>query len=134
VAVCSVAICTGLRTFQVDKERICQLHNHYHTSLTMVQLRKLLHDLPFSLFLTSLLLITSALPALSTESPGLRQPLTPENFNSTIKNGLWFVEYFSTYCGHCRQFAPTWEKLANSADDHKGVEMAQVNCMMSGGT
>jgi thioredoxin domain-containing protein 5 len=99
----------------------------------MVQLRQLLHDLPFSLFFSSLVLITSALPARSTESPGLREPLTPENFESTIKNGLWFVEHFSPHCWHCRDFAPTWEKLANSADDHKGVEMAQVDCAMYGG-
>ena len=72
-------------------------------------------------------------PVVSTESPGLREPLTPENFNSTIKNGLWFVEHTSPHCWHCRNFAPTWEKLANSEDDHKGVEMAQIDCAMNGG-
>lgn len=41
--------------------------------------------LPFSLLLSSLALATSALPVESTEL----LVLTPENFDSTVKDGLW---------------------------------------------
>jgi thiol-disulfide isomerase/thioredoxin len=46
--------------------------------------------------------------------------------------GLRFVEHFSPYCHHCRQFAPTWDELV---DDYAGslVNLAQVNCAIYGG-
>ena len=47
--------------------------------------------------------------------------------------GFRFVEHFSPYCHHCRQFAPTWDELV---DDYAGslVNLAQVNCAIYGGT
>lgn len=31
------------------------------------------------------------------------------NIDETIKSGYWLVEFFSPYCHHCKQFAPTWQ-------------------------
>ncbi|XP_016988891.1 sulfhydryl oxidase 1 [Drosophila rhopaloa] len=40
--------------------------------------------------------------------------LTVENFNSTVvdQNRGALVEFYNTYCGHCRRFAPTYKTVA----------------------
>jgi thiol-disulfide isomerase/thioredoxin len=70
----------------------------------------------------------SALPVQSLE-------LTPENFDSTTANGVWFIENFSPYCGHCKAFLPTWEELVkyNEGQPQAGIHLAQVNCVVHGG-
>lgn len=46
--------------------------------------------------------------------------------NDTISNVIhnspsaWIVEFYSSFCGHCHAFAPTWKKLARMA---KGKRM-----------
>lgn len=91
----------------------------------------MLAKLPFHLLVTSLALAASALPVESVEL----KVLTPDNFQSTIAQGVWFIEHFSPYCHHCRQFAPTWEKLVqeNEAAPGSGIHLAQVNCAVNGG-
>ncbi|KAJ8517439.1 hypothetical protein ONZ45_g5366 [Pleurotus djamor] len=83
--------------------------------------------MPFSLFLITTLAVTAALPVQSTV-------LTPENFNDTIAHGVWLVEHFSPYCHHCREFAPTWEKLVKDVEENPdaGIHLAQVNCAVNG--
>ncbi|CZR62293.1 related to thioredoxin domain containing protein 5 precursor [Phialocephala subalpina] len=34
-----------------------------------------------------------------------------ENFNTTVKDGYWFVKHHSPYCPHCLHVAPTWQTL-----------------------
>ncbi|KAF7331691.1 Protein disulfide isomerase [Mycena kentingensis (nom. inval.)] len=79
-----------------------------------------------SILLTSFALASAALPA---QTASLPPPLTPDNFKSTTARGIWFVEHFSPYCGHCRAFAPTWEKLQGNTGD---VQLAQVDCSVNG--
>ncbi|XP_017077247.1 sulfhydryl oxidase 1 [Drosophila eugracilis] len=40
--------------------------------------------------------------------------LTVNNFNATVvdQNRGALVEFYNTYCGHCRRFAPTYKKVA----------------------
>lgn len=40
--------------------------------------------------------------------------LTVSNFNDTVldQNRAVLVEFYNTYCGHCRRFAPTYKELA----------------------
>ncbi|TFY63356.1 hypothetical protein EVG20_g6352 [Dentipellis fragilis] len=82
--------------------------------------------IPCSLLIASLTLAGLALPV---QSESL--VLTPDNFKDTIAHGYWFIEHFSPYCGHCRDFAPTWNKLV---DDYAPtqVHLAQVNCAVNG--
>ncbi|PWN38438.1 thioredoxin-domain-containing protein [Meira miltonrushii] len=61
--------------------------------------------------------------------------LISTNFDKTIAKGMWLVEFFSPYCGHCKKFAPTWsllvgmnEHLADSSDFHFG----RVDCIAQG--
>lgn len=81
-----------------------------------------------SALVTSLALAALALPAVKTAE------LTPDNFGSSVAKGLWFIEHYSPYCGHCRAFAPTWEKLVKEAEtEFPTVSLAQVNCVLHGG-
>ncbi|KAF8624254.1 hypothetical protein AX15_005967 [Amanita polypyramis BW_CC] len=59
--------------------------------------------------------------------------LVPETFKQTVSQGYWFIEHFSPFCTHCRQFAPTWEKLVLEAKTEiPNVVLAVVNCAVHG--
>ncbi|KAF2774163.1 thioredoxin-like protein, partial [Teratosphaeria nubilosa] len=76
--------------------------------------------------------------------------------NDAIKGGYWLVEFFSPYCGHCKQFAPTWQTLyefyytqdplpqtsgsgesesdLNSFTRYYNFKFAKVDCIANGDT
>ncbi|KAJ3865039.1 protein disulfide isomerase [Lentinula novae-zelandiae] len=95
----------------------------------ILKLWQLFRDLPIPFLLLSFSIVCVALPVHSSE-------LTPENFKSSIASGVWLIEHFSPYCGHCRAFAPTWEELAErnkeGSAEATGVKLAQVNCAVHG--
>jgi len=90
----------------------------------------ILAHLPHTLLVSSLAFAANALPVESVEL----LVLTPENFKDTVSHGLWFIEHFSPYCGHCRRFAPTWESLVEDygSQNDPGIRLAQVNCAVHG--
>lgn len=61
--------------------------------------------------------------------------LTSSNFTSATSQGMWLVEFFSPYCKHCKQFAPTWKDLV-AADSHlqdsSDFHFARVDCIAQG--
>lgn len=80
------------------------------------------------LFLSALFLSSSVRAA---KFPG---ELTPETFAAQVGKGHWFIEHFSPYCGHCTQFAPTWEKLVGEAEKEiPDVTLAKIDCIVHGG-
>ena len=84
--------------------------------------------LPLSLLYSSLFFATSALPV-----GAVAPELSGETFTKTIAQGLWFVEYFSPYCGHCLAFKPTWEVLVRDSGEYPQVKLATVNCVLQAG-
>ena len=96
-------------------------------TVTMLLL-SVIRDLPVSVLVTSFALASLALPTVRTAE------LTPTTFKESTANGLWFVEHFSPHCSHCRNFAPTWEKLVVDMEkETPSVSLAQVNCLLYGG-
>jgi len=44
--------------------------------------------------------------------------LTSENFNETLNSAkVVIVEVFAPWCGHCRQFTPTFKKISDNYPD-----------------
>ncbi|KAK6052744.1 thioredoxin [Cooperia oncophora] len=39
---------------------------------------------------------------------------------------MWFINFYSTYCSHCHQLAPTWRKFARTMEGV--VRIGAVNC------
>lgn len=83
---------------------------------------------PLSLLVAALAIQATAAPVTASNV------LTPDNFEETIASGVWFIEYFSPYCPHCRHFAPTWTEVTDHFEKQTdpGVHLAQVNCALNG--
>lgn len=57
--------------------------------------------------------------------------LTVTNFNDTVleQNRAVLVEFYNTYCGHCRRFAPTYKELAQQLHPWKDVVIVSaIDC------
>jgi len=55
--------------------------------------------------------------------------LTTQNFDKTSE-GLWLLEFYAPWCGHCKKLAPTYEKIAayfHEQRDKRGVHVAKID-------
>jgi protein disulfide-isomerase-like protein len=52
--------------------------------------------------------------------------LTEENFQSNTLSGIWLLEFFAPWCGHCKQLAPIWEQLATEVKGE--INVGAIDC------
>lgn len=97
----------------------------------------------------SLLLVSALAAALSGGSsvgaaPSTNKPtatregllqLTTANWTTEIAHGAWLIEFFSPYCGHCKEFFPVWDELVTNKEYQRSsypdapFTLAQVDCI-----
>ena len=63
---------------------------------------------------------------------------TSQNFHNTVikTKNVWFIEFYSPGCPHCRNLAPEYEKLANALDgivNIGAVDTQAENVRLQGG-
>jgi len=65
--------------------------------------------------------------ALYSKSSGVVD-LNPNNFDNRVKDsdGIWIVEFYAPWCGHCKQLAPQYQKAAQALKGIIGV--GAVDC------
>nr|XP_054769735.1 sulfhydryl oxidase 2-like [Lytechinus pictus] len=65
------------------------------------------------------------------DPPGDVVVLNHQNFVNDVFNSekMWFVEFYSSWCGHCIHFEPTWKSFAGDLRDWKHVVIvAAIDC------
>lgn len=57
--------------------------------------------------------------------------LTKDNFQGMVhdKPHAWLIEFYNSWCGHCRKFAPTWVEFATSVHGWDNVvKVGAIDC------
>ena len=52
--------------------------------------------------------------------------LRASNFDASVRDGsAWLVEFYAPWCGHCKRFAPTYEKVAETLHAQSKADLAK---------
>lgn len=61
------------------------------------------------------------------------EKLDERNFATTIKSGLWLVEFYAPWCGHCKSLKPHFDKAATSLKASGKLRLGSVDATISPG-
>lgn len=84
--------------------------------------------LPATLFLILSVFMSAPLQAKTADDSKSKPKvvsLSASNYNSEVKNGLVFVDFWAAWCGPCRKMAPVLDQLA--ADYKDLLKVGKVN-------
>ncbi|KAG7480460.1 hypothetical protein MATL_G00056370 [Megalops atlanticus] len=57
--------------------------------------------------------------------------LTSDTLKETLRNSsaAWLVQFYSSWCGHCIQYSPTWKALAGDVKDwERAIRIGVLDC------
>jgi len=54
-------------------------------------------------------------------------PLTSSNFTQVYDEGVWLIEFYAPWCGHCKAFAPKFEEIAKKLQGKVHVGAVDVD-------
>ena len=54
--------------------------------------------------------------------------MTKANYDELTAGKTVFIKFFAPWCGHCKELAPQWERMANEWVGHKQGLVASVDC------
>jgi len=55
--------------------------------------------------------------------------LNSASFKRRTSKGFWFVDFYASWCDHCKTFAPMWDELATIENPTGRVTIAKIECM-----
>ena len=81
----------------------------------------------------ALLAVSSIGSALYTKKDAVVE-LTPDNFDHRVKDsdGVWIVEFYAPWCGHCKNLAPEYKKAAKALSGIVGVGAVDCDVLLEG--
>ena len=69
------------------------------------------------------------MPLMATVSGAFKEiELTQENFDAMTADKTVFIKMYAPWCGHCKELAPDWERMAREWAHHKQALVASVDC------